>query len=304
VTRYEPAVDLDAVSAIDVHVHVESDGHGHLALDQELLDASAAYFKSSESRTPSVDDLAQRYRDAGLAAVVFTVDATTATGHPALSSEEIAETAMRHNDVLIPFGSVDPHQGPAAVDRARRLVEDHGVRGFKFHPSLQAFAPDDPAFTPLWATIEALGVPALFHTGQNGIGAGLPGGRGLKLRYSNPLLLDDVAADFPQLTVILAHPSVPWQDEAISIATHKSNVYIDLSGWSPKYFPPQLVRAANSLLKHKVLFGSDYPVITPDRWRRDFDALEIKDEVRPLILKDNAVRMLGLGRRGPDRSTG
>ena len=106
--------------------------------------------------------------------------------------------------------------------------------------------------------------------------------------------IDDVAADFPELTIVLAHPSVPWQDEAISIATHKANVYIDLSGWSPKYFPPQLVRAANSLLKRKVLFGSDYPVITPDRWLDDFARLDLKDEVRPLILKENAIRMLGL----------
>jgi predicted TIM-barrel fold metal-dependent hydrolase len=139
-------------------------------------------------------------------------------------------------------------------------------------------------------------VPALFHTGQTGIGAGLPGGAGLKLRYSDPMLLDDVAADFPGLTIIMAHPSVPWQDAAISIATHKANVYIDLSGWSPKYFPPQLVRAANTLLKTKVLFGSDYPLLRPDRWIRDFEQLEIKDEVRPLIMKENAIRALGLRR--------
>ena len=134
----------------------------------------------------------------------------------------------------------------------------------------------------------------MFHTGQTGIGAGLPGGRGLKLRYSNPILLDDVAADFPGLTIILAHPSVPWQDEAISMATHKANVYIDLSGWSPKYFPPALVRAANGLLSHKVMFGSDYPVLTPERWLADFATLDIKDTVRPLILKDNAIEVLRL----------
>lgn len=87
---------------------------------------------------------------------------------------------------------------------------------------------------------------------------------------------------------------MPWQDEAISIATHKSNVYIDLSGWSPKYFPPQLVRAANSLLKRKVLFGSGFPVLTPERWMADFEQLDVKPEVRPLILKDNAAKMLGL----------
>jgi predicted TIM-barrel fold metal-dependent hydrolase len=287
-------VDLSALTAIDVHTHVEQDGHGCFALDQELLDASAKYFRAGQDRTPTVAAIAEHYRARRMAAVVFTVEAPAATGHPALSSEEIADAAAAHPDVLIPFGSVDPHAGKAAVRRARKLVTGHGVRGFKFHPSLQAFEPNDVRFFPLYEAIAELGVPALFHTGQTGIGAGLPGGRGIKLRYSNPMLLDDVAADFPHLTVILAHPSVPWQDEAISIATHKANVYIDLSGWSPKYFPPQLVRAANTLLKRKVLFGSDFPVITPDRWLADFAELDLKDEVRPLILKDNAARVLGL----------
>jgi predicted TIM-barrel fold metal-dependent hydrolase len=289
-------MDLDQLDAIDVHVHVEQDSHGCFALDQELLDASAKYFRADQDRTPTVEAIAEHYRSRRMAAVVFTVEAAAGTGHPALSSEEIADQAAAHADVLIPFGSVDPHAGKAAVVRARRLVEDHGVRGFKFHPSMQAFEPNDPRYYPLYEVLQELGVPALFHTGQTGIGAGLPGGRGIKLRYSAPMLLDDVAADFPELTIVLAHPSVPWQDEAISIATHKANVYIDLSGWSPKYFPPQLVRAANSLLKRKVLFGSDFPVITPDRWLADFAGLEMKDDVRPLILKENAIRMLGLGR--------
>lgn len=293
-TAYVPRIDLETVRAIDVHVHVEQDDHGCLSLDAELMDASAAYFKASDNRTPTVADLAARYRSAGMAAVVFTVDASTNTGHPALSSEEIATQAAEHADVLIPFGSVDPRQGGQAVERARRLVTEFGVRGFKFHPSLQGFAPDDPAFHPLWAAIEELGVPALFHTGQNGIGAGLPGGRGIKLRYSNPILLDDVAADFPQLTVILAHPSVPWQAEAISMATHKSNVFIDLSGWRPKYFPPELVKAAGGMLRSKVLFGSDYPLIAPERWIEDFEQLGVKPELMSGILKDNAARVLGL----------
>ena len=289
------AIDPATVDAIDVHVHVEQDGHGCFALDQELLDASAAYFKADQDRTPTITSIAEHYRARRIAAVVFTVDAPAGTGHPALSSEEIADRAAEHPDVLIPFGSVDPHAGKAAVARARRLVTGHGVRGFKFHPSLQAFEPNDVRYYPLYEAIAELGVPALFHTGQTGIGAGLPGGRGIKLRYSNPMLLDDVAADHPDLTIVLAHPSVPWQDEAISMATHKANVHIDLSGWSPKYFPPQLVRAANSLLRRKVLFGSDFPVITPDRWLADFENLDLKPEVRPLILKENAVGLLGLG---------
>jgi predicted TIM-barrel fold metal-dependent hydrolase len=166
--------------------------------------------------------------------------------------------------------------------------------GVKIHPSLQGFAPNDPEHAALWARLQVLGVPALFHTGQNGIGAGLPGGRGIKLRFSNPLLLDDVAADFPELTVILAHPSVPWQAEAISMATHKSNVFIDLSGWRPRYFPSELVQAAGRHLSHKVMFGSDYPLITPERWMADAAELPWPDDVRPAIVKDTAARLLGL----------
>jgi predicted TIM-barrel fold metal-dependent hydrolase len=173
-------------------------------------------------------------------------------------------------------------------------VETNGVRGSKFHPSVQAFDPSDPQYAPLWAAITELGVPVIVHTGQTGVGAGLPGGYGIKLRYSNPMLLDDVAADHPGLTIVLAHPSVPWQDEALSMAAHKSNVYIDLSGWAPKYFSPALVRQAGTLLQDKMLFGSDYPAISPDRWLADFAALDIKDAARPKILKDNAARVLGL----------
>jgi predicted TIM-barrel fold metal-dependent hydrolase len=142
--------------------------------------------------------------------------------------------------------------------------------------------------------IDEMEIPVIFHTGQTGIGSGLPGGRGLRLALSNPMLLDDLAARFPGLDIVMAHPSVPWQDEALAVATHKANVWIDLSGWSPKYFPENLVRQANSILQNKVLFGSDFPLITPDRWLGDFANLTIKDEVRPKILKDNAVRLLGL----------
>jgi predicted TIM-barrel fold metal-dependent hydrolase len=289
-----PAIDLDAVVAIDMHTHVEADSHGHLSLDDELMDASAAYFKADELRTPTLDDIAAHYRERSMAAVVFTVDAGSATGHPALSSEEIAEGAARNNDVLIPFGSVDPRTGADAVAAARTLVTEYGVRGIKLHPSLQAFAPNDESYYPLYEALSELGAVVLFHTGQTGIGAGLPGGRGIKLRYSDPMLIDDVAADFPELQIVMAHPGVPWADAAIAIATHKANVHIDLSGWLPRYFPPQLVRQMSTLLRTKVLFGSDFPVLTPDRWMAAFDDLPVKDEAKPLILKENAARLLGL----------
>jgi predicted TIM-barrel fold metal-dependent hydrolase len=133
-------------------------------------------------------------------------------------------------------------------------------------------------------------LPVLFRTGHSGIGAGLPGGGGIRLKYGNPIHIDDVAVHFPDLPIILAHPSFPWQDEAISVCLHKPTVYIDLSGWSPKYFSP----TPDTLLKTKVLFGSDYPLMTPDRWLADFEKIAIRHEVRPLILRQNAMRLLQL----------
>jgi predicted TIM-barrel fold metal-dependent hydrolase len=286
-------MNTEDLVAVDVHVHVEVGADGHLSLPEHLMSGSAAYFKTQE-RTATIPEIAAYYRERRMAAVVFTVDTETATGHPPISSEEIADACAEQADVLIPFGSVDPWRGKAAVKQARTLIEQHGVRGFKFHPSLQAFHPNDPFVYPLYEVLAEHGVVALFHSGQTGIGAGVRGGGGIRLKYANPLALDDVAADFPDLPIIIAHPSFPWQDEALAVATHKPLVHIDLSGWSPKYFPPQLVRYANTLLKDKVLFGSDFPVITPDRWLTDFDKLEIKPEVRPMILRDNAIRLFGL----------
>ena len=285
-------IDPAAVKAIDVHVHTELSRDGHDPMSAELREAAARYFHSGQP-LPTAADVAEYYRARRMAAVVFTVDWETKSGVPPVANEEIAEVAAANSDVLIPFASVDPGRSDA-VERARRLIADHGVKGFKFHPNIQAFFPDDRSVYPLYEVIAEAGLPALFHTGHSGIGTGLRGGGGLRLKYSNPMCLDDVAADLPELTIVLAHPSFPWQDEAISVCLHKENVWIDLSGWSPKYFPPQLVQYANTQLRTKVLFGSDFPLITPDRWLADFEQAPFKDEVRPLILKENAVRLLGL----------
>ena len=126
-----------------------------------------------------------------------------------------------------------------------------------------------------------------------GWGAGTPGGGGAKLKYCRPIpYLDDVAADFPDLTMILAHPSFPWQDESLAMAVHKSNVYIDLSGWSPKYFPANVKHYARTLLQDKCLFGSDFPVLTPERWMDDFKQLGFSSEVEEKICWRNALKVL------------
>ena len=286
-------IDLDRVVAIDVHTHAErNQGEEPDPVTTEVQAAAARYFGGSPSQ-PTAQEVADYYRERNLVAVIFTVDDEAGMGRRRVGNAEVFEVARANPDVLIPFASIDPHKGKLAVREARELIEQ-GARGFKFHPNTQAFWPNDHAHYPLYAVIAEAGLIALFHSGTTGIGAGMPGGGGVRLKYSNPMLVDDVAADFPGLDIILAHPSFPWQDEALAIAVHKPNVYIDLSGWSPKYFPANLIQYTNTLLSSKMLFGSDYPLITPDRWLADFEKLPIRDEVRPLVLKENAARLLGL----------
>ncbi len=293
-SKYVSRIDPAQIVAVDVHTHAETSARAPRDPCSVVFDeAMAKYFK--EAGRPTVPQVAQYYRERKMAAVIFTVDSEAEIGVWRIANEEVAELAAEHADVLIPFASIDPARGKMGVREARRLIEEYGVRGFKFHPSTQGFYPNDRKAYGLYEVIAGHKLPALFHTGQTGFGAQMRGGGGVRLKYSNPMHLDDLAVDFPELRIIIAHPSFPWQDEALAVANHKPYVYIDLSGWSPKYFPPQLVQYANSLLQDKVLFGSDFPVIKPDRWLADFDKLDIKESVRPKILKDNAVRLLGLG---------
>jgi hypothetical protein len=279
------------IRGIDMHTHVPK--RGGLAANPRA-EQMARYFRSSLMGL-SVDEMAALYRELELLAVVFDIDRSTSEDEPFDGNDWVAEVVQRHPDVFIGWASVDPWKGREAVRELERAVTQLGLRGLKLHPTAQRFFPNDERFYPLWAKAQELGIPVVFHTGHTGVGAGLPGGGGLKQKYSRPIpYLDDVAADFPNLTIIGAHPSWPWQDEMLCIALHKANVYIDLSGWSPKYFPPQLVQYANTLLRDKVLFGSDFPVIDPRRWLSDFAEAPFRDEVRPKILIENAARLLGL----------
>ncbi len=280
-------MDVDALTAIDAHVHFEPPPDGG------ATDAAAAkYFGGGESGRGAAA-IAEYYRSRRIGCVVFAVDEKL-TGKPAVTNDEVIRFAADNADIAIAFASIDPARGSEAVREAKRLVATGLVRGLKLHPPVQQFWPNDRDVYPLYEVFAEAKLPVLFHTGHSGIGTGMPGGGGIRLKYGNPIPIDDVAVDFPEMPIILAHPSFPWQDEAISICLHKPTVYIDLSGWSPKYFSPTLVQYANTRLREKVLFGSDYPWITPDRWLADFAAIGIRDEVRPLILKENARRLFGL----------
>ena len=273
-------------TAIDMHVHLEPEE------DHSVNDAAKRYFGDSGASRDR-KGMAEYYRSRKIGFVVFSVDEKL-TGRPVVSNDEVLHFARENADISIPFISIDPHRGAEGAAEAKRLLSTGNVHGLKLHPPVQQFFPDDRIAYSLYEVFAEAKLPVIFHTGHSGIGTGMPGGGGVRLKYGNPLPIDDVAVDFPDLPIIMAHPSFPWQDEAISICLHKPNVYIDLSGWSPKYFAPQLVQYANTLLKHKVLFGSDYPLITPDRWIADLEKTVIREEVRPLILKENARKLLGL----------
>src|SRR5689334_21473699 len=176
-------MDLDAVVAIDVHTHAEVSRTGLDPLPRDLREGAARYF--SAEGLPTAENVASYYRERNLVAVVFGVDSESVTGTKPIPNEEIAEIAAANADVLIPFASIDPARGATGVRAARRLIADYGVRGFKFHPNSQGFFPNDRRVHPLYQAIEAAGLPALFHTGHSGIGAGVRGGGGIRLKYSD-----------------------------------------------------------------------------------------------------------------------
>lgn len=278
------------VRAIDVHVHPPDAAGQSLTSSEE----TRRYFKAA-APPKSAEEMADLYVELDLFGVLLNIDAETATGRPPTPNDYYAGLVKRYPKQFIAFGGIDPRKGEAALREARRCAEELGMKGLKLMPNMGHFFPSDEQFYPLWELAQELGLIVLIHTGTTGVGAGHPGGGGVKLKYSRPIPhIDDMAADFPELKIIMAHPSWPWQEEQLAMLVHKPNVYMDLSGWSPKYFQPSLVQYANTLVQDKVLFGSDYPVIPPERWLKDFDAAPFSDAVRPKILLENAKALLGL----------
>jgi uncharacterized protein len=281
----------DDIVAVDVHVHPASQE----AADSggEYLTWARRYFKTEVGSVVSLDETAAMYRERHMMCVLLGKDERTNTGLPAIPNDHLAQAVKNHPDTFIGFGAVDPHMGKWTVNEVRRIA-DLGLRGLKFQPISQGFAPNDEAYYPIYETAQSLGLVTLFHTGTTGIGAGAPGGMGLRLKYGRPILVDDVAADFPDLTIIAAHPGWPWTDELLSIAVHKSNVYIDMSGWAPKHFPPSFVQYARTVLQDKMLFGTDWPLLTIERWQAEFAAYEFPAAVVEKIMLTNAKRALRL----------
>lgn len=275
------------LQALDMHVH-------HRTGDRAK--SESASWKDAQKLFGGIeggDDLAGYYRSRNMKGVVFDVDSESSTGERA-DNDEIVDLVAASDGALIGFATVDPWKGKRALLELERC-HGLGMRGLKVQPVSQGFHVDERRFYPLWDFCQSVGWPVMVHTGTTGIGAGSPGGQGIKLRYGRPVPhLDDVAADFPRLQLIAAHFAWPWHLELLAVARHKGNVHIDLSGWSPKYFPPEVVRYCNSVIPDKFLFGSDFPLLGPDRWIKEFDDLGMRDEVRQKVLVENGCRLLGI----------
>jgi uncharacterized protein len=283
---------MSAMRKIDLHCYPGTqpwiDSYG------PFVEALAAYWKR-EWVAKAEDDVVEEFESAGVEAVLVAFDMESITGAPPCSNDYVAGMRDRHpSTILQGWAAVDPLKGPAALDEARHAIEDLHLLGFHFHPIMGRFAVDDERLQPLFEVIDSLNVPVMIDVGTTGMGAGLPGGLGSKLRHAHPLALDDLASNFPNLTIIAAHPGWPWIEEMTAVALHKGNVYWELSGWAPKYFPESLKRDVRGRLRDKVMFGSDYPSMEYERIFREWEELGYTEDVMDGVFHKNAERVLGL----------
>lgn len=279
--------------AIDTHIHFSTE-QGHVIKDKNLIEAMEKYYRMKvEYKTE--EEMAKEFIDLDVKAILMPIDAETRRGWKT-SNDYAASLVRRFPQAFIgSFAAIDPWKGEMAIRELERAVKELGMMGIKFQQAIQGFYPNDRHFYPLYEKAVELGVPVLFHCGTTGAGAGLPGGGGFRLDYTRPIpYIDDVACDFRELTIITAHPGWPWIEEQIAVLLHKANVYMDLSGWAPRYFPESLKREINGRLQDKVLYGSDYPEIPPKRWLDEFQAGGYKPEVVEKVLYKNAIRVLNL----------
>lgn len=240
-------------------------------------------------------DVVADFRAYGIEAVLIPFDIESVTGAPPCTTDYVAGLRDRYPDTIIgAWGTVDPLRGDEAIAHAKEAVAVHHVVGFHFHPIMGRYSVNDPAFTPLFEVIDGLGVPVMIDVGTTGMGAGMPGGSGALLRHAHPLALDELAARFPTLGIIAAHPGWPWVDEMTAVALHKGNVSWELSGWAPKHLPVSLKADIRGRLQDKIMFGSDYPSMPFERILREWEELGFNEEIMHKIFHENAERVLPL----------
>ncbi|MDG6916792.1 MAG: amidohydrolase [Nitrososphaerota archaeon] len=277
--------------SFDVHVHPWT--RDFMKKNGPIMKA-CDFFKLDVEKLPaSADQILDEMEGAGVARAVILGQDTSATGNPAfknytLRNDEVAALAAKSRDRLIPFAGVDPNAGRGAVKELRRAVKELGMRGLKVHSSANSvYINDRKLMFPIYEYCEEAGIPVLLHTGTTGLG-------NTEIRYSKPELVDEVCAAFPDLKVVMAHFGWPWPEVTLAIALRRPNVFIDVSGWKPRYLPQSLMPYLNGILQDRFLFGTDYPMLRHREWMDDFQANvrpKLKPGVAEKLLSGNAERL-------------
>lgn len=278
--------------SFDVHVHPWT--RSFMKKNGPIMKA-CDFFKLDVSRLPSTTgQLLEEMDEAGVARAVILGQDTHATRNPAfknytLKNDEIARIASRSKDRLVPFAGVDPNARRAALSELRRASNYLGMRGLKIHGSANSvYLNDRKLMFPLYDFCQEKGLPILFHTGTTLLGD-------CEIKYSKTELLDEVCQTFPDLKVVMAHFGWPWPDVAVAIALRNPNVFIDVSGWKPKYFPQAIIPYLNGILQDRFLFGTDYPMLRQKEWMEDYKASlapRLKAGVGDKLLSGNAKKLV------------
>ncbi len=287
------------MKAIDVHSHFwgQKGGlYGRVAPEERTRAEKAYGFKPGTFSLDKTDEeMAQDLRTAGVRGIFdfgFTMD---------LPIEEVREfhdyafqLRRDYPDVFLGIWvTIDPRTGLKGLRELERCFKDlDGFVGLGANVAGLGIPPSDKSFYPFYDMCIEARRPFLTCVGYTGWGSGIPGGRGLQLEYCHPRYVDEIAAKFPELTIIAARPAWPWTSEMIAILRHKANVWTELHGWSPKYFTEELKWQISHQLQDKVMFGADYPLFSHERLFRDWESLGYTEEILEKIYHKNVERLL------------
>ena len=289
---------MKAIKAIDLHSHFATE-KGYLYKGAEAVKLAEKIYKMKvEYKTE--EEMIQDFRDAGVKTILdygFTLEM------PIEEVRELHDAAAQlqrdYPDVILgTWVAINPKTGIKGLRELERCLKDLGMIGFLTNAAMVGIPCSDKAFYPFYEMCAEAKAPVLICVGYTAYGAGHPGGKGLCIEHCHPRYVDEVAAKFPELTIIAGRPAWPWQNEMIAVLLHKPNVWNELHGWSPKYFTPELKWEISHRLQDKIMFGADYPLFSYQRLFKDWESLGYDQDILDKVYRKNAQRLFeGLGRK-------
>lgn len=276
---------------IDVHCHPGTQ-RWHITMGP-YIDALRSYWGQNWP-VKTEEEMVNDFKRNKVEPVIVALDVEHEINTVPTDNEYVSMLHNKYDCIAQAWGTVDPYRGRTAIEQAEYAFKTLKLLGFHFHPIAGGYTVSDRAFYPLWDAIQDMGAPVCIDIGMTGVGGQMPGGNGLKLRNAHPMAIDEIAADFPRLKIVMAHPGYPWIDEATAVCLHKGNVFWEMSGWGVKYIPESIKRDIRGRLKDKIMFGSDYPSLTYERLIKEWMEVGYPDEILERFFHKNAERVLGL----------